>query len=106
MVNEAYARQCYEDIVQAILTIFKKKRKHRKQEGARAMLFIIRGSSGIGKSTFLGYFVVRMKNIFVNIAICYASKNAKSATGTKFNVLFSSRARRSWREGMPMLPGN
>jgi hypothetical protein len=76
-VNEAYARQCYEDI----FTMFKKHRKHRKQEGARAMLFIIRGSCGIGKSTFLGYFVVRMKKIFANIAICYAPQNAKSATG-------------------------
>jgi hypothetical protein len=37
MVNEAYARQCYEDIVKAICTIFKKNRKNRKEVGDRSM---------------------------------------------------------------------
>jgi hypothetical protein len=80
MVKEAYARSCYEDIVQAIVMIFKKNRK-RDRDQKRAMLFIIRGSSGIGKSTFLAYFIARSRKNFANIAICYASRNSKSANG-------------------------
>mmetsp|Transcript_5987 Transcript_5987/g.10001 ORF Transcript_5987/g.10001 Transcript_5987/m.10001 type:complete len:114 (+) Transcript_5987:347-688(+) len=42
------------------------------------MLFVIRGSSGIGKSTFLACFVVRMRKVFANTAVFYASKTNKS----------------------------
>jgi hypothetical protein len=82
MVKEAYARSCYEDIVQAIVMKFKKNRKRdRDRDQKRSMLFIIRGSLGIGKSTFLAYFIVRLRNIFANIAICYAPINSLSANG-------------------------
>ena len=47
-----------------------------------AMLFVVGGSSDIGKSTFLAYMIVRLRKRFRNIAVCYASKAAKALNGT------------------------
>ena len=44
--KEAYARKCYEDITQEI----HKKRKEFRSEKKAATLFVIAGTSGIGKS--------------------------------------------------------
>ena len=75
--HEAYARPCYEDITQKIRMLRKEFRSERKA----ATLFVVGGSSGIGKSTFLAYFVVRMRNVFNNIALCYAPKSTKGYFG-------------------------
>eukprot|EP00977_Amphora_coffeiformis_P002878 scaffold538_cov166-Amphora_coffeaeformis.AAC.20 len=84
---EAYARPCYEFILQVILRTSKacleKLRKiHQLQ---RSIVFIIRGSSGIGKSTFLAYFVgracVRSGRRVANFALFYGSKSSKTITG-------------------------
>ena len=53
--KEAYARVSYEEIVLAINS----KRKEFLRKNRRSMAFIIRGSSGIGKSAFLGYAISR-----------------------------------------------
>jgi hypothetical protein len=75
--DEAYVRSCYEKMYKKIIATRKNNRKKLK----RSMVFIITGSSGIGKSTFLAYFVARGRAVFRNIAIFYASKNSKSTTG-------------------------
>jgi hypothetical protein len=75
--KEAYVRSCYEEMYKKIIATRKNNRKKQK----RSMVFIITGSSGIGKSTFLAYFVARGRAVFRNIAIFYASKNATSITG-------------------------
>lgn len=53
--KEAYLRPCYEDIVKCIA---KQLPKEIIENEVKAKLFIIRGSSGIGKSTFLAYFLL------------------------------------------------
>ena len=52
---EAYVRPCYESILQIILRTRKVCREKRYKNGLRprSNVFIIRGSSGVGKSTFL-----------------------------------------------------
>ena len=49
----------------------------------RSTVFIIRGSSGIGKSTFLAYFVGRARSggDFSKIALFYSSKTSMARTG-------------------------
>lgn len=79
--KEAYVRECYNDISDDIFRIWKERRM--AWEGKkRAMLFTISGSSGIGKSTFLSFWITRMKQFFPTIAICYAPKSAKTKNGT------------------------
>ena len=73
--KEAYARKCYEDIVQEIYDRRKRFRKETKPIKA-AVLFVVGGSSGVGKSTFLAYFIVRTRNpvqIFQPVEVCYLS---------------------------------
>lgn len=82
---EAYVRPCYEGFLQLILRKRKecldKLRKNHQQK--RSTLFVIRGSSGIGKSTFLAYFMGRARSggRFPNIAVFYGSKSSKSIPG-------------------------
>jgi hypothetical protein len=80
IAKEAYVRRCYEDIVRAILVIFNANRD-RDPDLKRAMLFVIRGSSGVGKSTFLGYFIVRLRTNLANIAVFYIPANLRSRLG-------------------------
>lgn len=82
---EAYVRPCYERILQFILQTRKACIKKRNQNHLhrRSTLFIIRGSSGIGKSTFLAYFVGRARSgrRFSNIALFHSSKFSKTKMG-------------------------
>jgi hypothetical protein len=78
--REAYARKSYEEIV---LTI-NRKRKEFFKSNRRSMAFIIRGSSGVGKSTFLGYVISRYRTVMPNIVIFHAPKIAKM--GYKIDV--------------------
>ena len=82
---EAYVRPCYETILQLILNTRKECRNKRSAQGIpkRSTLFVIRGSSGIGKSTFLAYFIGRARSAkrFRNIAVFYASKLSKGIDG-------------------------
>ena len=61
---EAYVRPCYESILEVILQTRKACVEKRRKNDLpwRSTVFIIRGSSGIGKSTFLGYFVGRARS--------------------------------------------
>ena len=79
--KEAYARACYEEILADIHASRKEFRTATKPAKA-AMLFVVAGSSGIGKSTFLAYFIARMSKLFKNVAICYAPKSAKTIYGS------------------------
>lgn len=76
--HEAFVRECYEDLATGIYEL----RSEDVSKESNASLFIIAGSSGVGKSTFLAYFVARMKNVFKNVALCYASKSSKTRLGT------------------------
>ena len=77
--REAYVRSCYEDIVQSIGEHLPTgKATQIAKDEMRMKLFIIRGSSGIGKSTFLAYFLVRTRNYFGKTILCHADKNAKN----------------------------
>lgn len=76
--HEAFARECYEELA---TEIYERRSKDLSNE-RNASLFVIAGSSGVGKSTFLAYFVARMKNVFKNVALCYASKSPKTRWGT------------------------
>ena len=82
---EAYVRPCYERILQVILRTRKAclEKLRKNHQLRRSTVFIIRGSSGIGKSTFLAYFVGRARSDrrYSNIAIFYGSKSAKTITG-------------------------
>ena len=82
--NEAYVRSCYEEIVHEI---FETREKFRQQTRPvkTANLFVVGGSSGIGKSTFLAYFIVRLRGRFRNIAVCYAPKASRALHGTPHN---------------------
>jgi ABC-type dipeptide/oligopeptide/nickel transport system ATPase subunit len=73
-VKEAYARQCYEDVAQKIAGVLKSNTEKKKQ------LFVLRGSSGVGKSTFLAYGLVRLRKRFGKgkIILCHAEKTAKN----------------------------
>ena len=74
LFKEAYARQCYEDVVGKIGAVLNSNTEAKKQ------LFILRGSSGVGKSTFLAYGLVRLRGHFGKgkIILCHAEKAAKS----------------------------
>ena len=76
--HEAFARECYEDLTTEIYEM----RSEDVSNERNASLFVIAGSSGVGKSTFLAYFVARMKNVFKNVALCCASKSSKTRWGT------------------------
>ena len=82
---EAYVRPCYEGFLQLILQKRKecldKLRKNHQLK--RSTLFVIRGSSGIGKSTFLAYFMGRVRSVrrLSNVAVFYSSKSSKTITG-------------------------
>lgn len=82
---EAYVRPCYETILQLILDNRKECRDKRSAQGLpkRSTLFVIRGSSGIGKSTFLAYFMGRARSDkrFSNFAVFYASKASRGPEG-------------------------
>ncbi|KAL3910705.1 MAG: hypothetical protein SGILL_007587, partial [Bacillariaceae sp.] len=82
---EAYVRPCYESILQVILQTRKAclEKLRKNHQLRRSTVFIIRGSSGIGKSTFLAYFVGRARSgrRFSNIALFYGSKSSKTITG-------------------------
>jgi hypothetical protein len=78
--REAYARKSYEEI---LLTI-NSKRKEFFKSNRRSMAFIIRGSAGVGKSTFLGYAISRYRKVMPNIVIFHAPKIAK--VGYKIDV--------------------
>lgn len=81
---EAYARLSYEEIAKLIVQERKQCRDKLKKEGVniRSTLFVIRGSSGVGKSTFLAYFMGRSAKIHKKcIALFYASKSSKGING-------------------------
>jgi hypothetical protein len=94
LAKEAYARQCYEDVAQKIGGVLNSNTEDRKQ------LFVLRGSSGVGKSTFLAYGLVRLRNHFGKgkIILCHAQKAAKS------NELDSVQCR-VWENGKLALSG-
>jgi hypothetical protein len=71
--QEAYARASYEEIVHTI----NRKRIQFLKSNIRAMAFIIRGSSGVGKSAFLGYAISRFRKFMPTIVIFHAPKIAK-----------------------------
>lgn len=79
--KEAYVRECYNDLSDEIFHVWKE-RQTAWEGKKRAMLFVISGSSGIGKSTFLSFWITRMKHFFPTIAVCYAPKTAKTKFGT------------------------
>ena len=63
LYQEAYAHSCYKDIVQCIGKNLPTGKETQIVKGKiKKKLFIIRGSSGIGKSTFLGYFLAQTRN--------------------------------------------
>ena len=69
--KEAYVRECYhEDITVEIFDIWKNHMETWGEDNKRTNLFVITGSSGIGKSTFLAYWISHMHKCFGNIAIC------------------------------------
>lgn len=74
LVKEAFARQCYEDVAKKIAGVLYANTENRKQ------LFVLRGSSGVGKSTFLAYALVRLRGYFGKgkIVLCHADKAAKN----------------------------
>mmetsp|Transcript_21074 Transcript_21074/g.58371 ORF Transcript_21074/g.58371 Transcript_21074/m.58371 type:complete len:541 (+) Transcript_21074:42-1664(+) len=75
-LREAYVRQCYEDIVQLMNSVLK---TSFNLEEKKKQLFVIQGSSGVGKSTFLAYCVVRLQAYFRGkIILCHAEKSVKS----------------------------
>jgi hypothetical protein len=77
--HEAFARECYEELATEIYEM----RSEDVSNERNASLFVIACSSGVGKSTSLAYFVARMKNVFKNVALCYASsKSSKTRWGT------------------------
>eukprot|EP00978_Attheya_sp_CCMP212_P013568 scaffold34053_cov29-Attheya_sp.AAC.1 len=92
--KEAYVRQCYEDIVQLIAAALNENRKQNKKQ-----LFIIRGSSGIGKTTFLAYCVVRLGLFFGKTVLCHAEKSAKSNENDSVIC-------QVWDKGTKLLEGN
>lgn len=73
LAKEAYVRQCYEDIVQSINDVLNANIEDKKKQ-----LFVIRGSSGVGKSTFLAYALVRLRAHFGKTVLCHAQKSAKN----------------------------
>lgn len=73
LAKEAYVRQCYEDIVQSINDVLNANIEDKKKQ-----LFVIRGSSGVGKSTFLAYALVRLRAHFGITVLCHAQKSAKN----------------------------
>ena len=79
--KKAHARKCYEELVN---DIFNCREDFREQTALvwAANLFVMGSSSGIGKSTFLAYFIVHLRGHFTNIAMCYAPKAAKTVHGT------------------------
>lgn len=77
--GEAYVRQCYDDFC---LIVNEALQEREKEVYATKRLFVVRGSSGVGKSTFLGYTIASLQQIGMkNIAIFHASKSAKTSSG-------------------------
>jgi hypothetical protein len=77
--GEAYVRQCYNDLLGALNEALQER---EKETYATKRLFVIRGSSGVGKSTFLGYTIAYLQEIDLkNIAIFHASKSANTTSG-------------------------
>ena len=105
---EAYARPCYEVILQLILQKRKECHQMRSKEGGRrrAALFVIRGSSGIGKSTFLAFFMGRARSgkRFRNFALFYGSKTSRGISGEQMvseaNCYVMHNGEKSLKEGM------
>jgi hypothetical protein len=71
--REAYVRQCYEDVGQKINGVLNSDTEKKRK------LFVLRGSSGVGKSTFLAYGLVRLRSHFGKgkILLCHAEKSDK-----------------------------
>ena len=97
--KEAYVRSCYEDIVQSIgEQLPTGKATQIVEDEMRMKLFIICGSSGIGKSTFLAYFLVRTRNYFGKTILCHAGKSAR-------NVENENAICQVWEGGRKVLEG-
>lgn len=77
MAKEAYLRQSYVDILKQIDAQVDKS----IQDIEKGTAAIVRGSSGIGKSTFLAFVLANFAPIFENIAVLYAPKLAKKPGG-------------------------
>jgi hypothetical protein len=77
--GEAYVRQCYNDFYGVL---YEALQEMEKETYATKRLFVIRGSLGVGKSTFLGYTIASLQQIDLNnIAIFHASKSAMTPSG-------------------------
>ena len=88
--GEAYMRPCYAKIFNLILEKRKEFYGNRRRSGLtkRKTLFVIRGSSGIGKSTFTSYLIGKTRSIpcFKNFAILYSRKMFKETTNGQPNL--------------------
>jgi hypothetical protein len=83
--KEAYVRQSYVEVSNKLIGMIEAKYKDA-ETAKRALLIILRGSSGVGKSTFLAYVLAKLmskkrKNRLDNVAIFRASKSSKTTTG-------------------------
>ena len=86
--REGYVRKAYVDVFNIISNLIADKNANVYNENAsqRELLVVIRGSSGVGKSTFLAYLLARLmgrkKNNLQNVAIFRAGKQAKRGDGS------------------------
>jgi len=83
--NEAVVRPVYVDLSGVIIDAIESKYKDENTANNK-LLVILRGSSGIGKSTYLAYLIAQLmkntrKNNLEDIAIFRASKSSKNGSG-------------------------